>query len=137
MGFRTANDSEEAIYKYAMVIWDRDDKQHLGGKNIQEYLEEVREGGREGKARVELHSLFRSRSHTYPSLPPSLPPSAPERGPSGVHAPGFRHGRPRRPFAERACVGAQVRREGKREGGREELNTEFNFTPLPPSFPPN
>jgi len=48
MGFRTANDSEEAIYKYAMVIWDRDDKQHLGGKNIQEYLEEVREGGRQG-----------------------------------------------------------------------------------------
>lgn len=23
------------IYKHAMVIWDRDDKQSLGGKNIQ------------------------------------------------------------------------------------------------------
>lgn len=27
--------NEAVIYKHAMVIWDRDDKESLGGKNIQ------------------------------------------------------------------------------------------------------
>lgn len=26
---------DDVIYKHAMVIWDRDDKESLGGKNIQ------------------------------------------------------------------------------------------------------
>ena len=34
-GFRTRDMNEEVIYKHAMVIWDRDDKESLGGKNIQ------------------------------------------------------------------------------------------------------
>lgn len=34
-GFRTQAMDEEVIYKHAMVIWDRDDKASLGGKNIQ------------------------------------------------------------------------------------------------------
>ncbi|TFJ83480.1 hypothetical protein NSK_005218 [Nannochloropsis salina CCMP1776] len=43
MGFRTRYDRPETIYRYASVIWDRDDKEHLEGKNIQEYLEELQE----------------------------------------------------------------------------------------------
>ena len=27
--------NEDVIYRYAMAIWDRDDKESLGGKNIQ------------------------------------------------------------------------------------------------------
>jgi hypothetical protein len=34
-GFRTRDMNEEVIFKHAMVIWDRDDKESLGGKNIQ------------------------------------------------------------------------------------------------------